>query len=205
MGVTFKADIARVASPAIGSSYSSGLNGDGQAISSRKRSFSSFFAAVRSLFPKSGTTAPAETMPARVAPEIASLQWSKFDASAASGCILCTVDFLRLNRVRQIVGILPVGFNVIIPTLCQVLEVPFSIALSDLNYLVHQVGLPIKGDKKRFKLSEPICLCKSCAQIGERVRQTERFRKYFKATTTVRFGGGMKTTNLPPPGTCKAA
>ena len=185
MSVTFKVDFARVASPAVGSSYSSGLNGDSQAAKSPKRSFSSFFAALRYLFRKSVSSAPADAISASVPPSSEALQFSQFDKSAASGCVLCTVDLLHLDRVRRLVGILPIGLHVNIPLIGRALGLRLSTVRRDLNLLRHDIGLPIKRTKRGFVLTKPISLCGSCARIGENVRQTEGFRKYYKTVRAI--------------------
>lgn len=148
--------------------------------------------------------------PARPAFALASLQWSGFEPGAASGCVLCQADFIQGNRLRQLVGLLPISANMHVTVLSQILGVRIGTISRDLNLLKRQFGLPIKCSHRGFMLTAPVALCKSCTLPGEQVRQTERFRNEFKVSTGGRFSevrqhNKMKTTNFPPPGTHKAA
>lgn len=118
--------------------------------------------------------------PAHPAFDLVSLQWSGLDPDVASGCVLCRADFVRGNRLRQLVGILPLGLNMQVPVISKVLEANFKTINSDLRLLIHQFGLPIERSHRGVMLTASVGLCKKCAQTAEHVRQSEQFKKRFK-------------------------
>jgi hypothetical protein len=111
-----------------------------------------------------------------------SLAMARFSEAGDSGCVLCAVEHEDAVRLCRLVGILPIGQKIFLPVLSQILDVRFKVVSSDLNFLIHQLRLPIKGKPADgVVLTEPLSLCKSCAQIGGQLRQTETFQTKFRA------------------------
>jgi hypothetical protein len=130
---------------------------------------------------------PDAPTPARPVFDLESFQWSRFSEDTASGCVLCTIDPQDSKRLKQIIGVLPVGLKVQLPVISQIVGVNFKTISSDLRVLIHQLRLPIKWNRQGIMLTAPVFLCKHCAQTGERIRATEQFKKRFRAAATARI------------------
>ena len=143
-----------------------------------RRSFSRFIAPLLSWCHKSPES-PARA--GRPASNLASLQWSQFSESAAESCVLCAVDCQDANRLRQLVGLLPVGRKVQLSVIRKILGGNFKSASDDLCLLMNQFRLPIRWTRQGILLTAPVQLCERCAQVGEQLRRTDQFQEWFKA------------------------
>jgi hypothetical protein len=111
-----------------------------------------------------------------------SLRVLKFSTGVDSGCVLCAAEHEDPVRLCRLAGLLPIGRTIFLPVLSRILDERFKMVSADLNFLIHELRLPIKGKPARgVTLTEPLDLCKDCAQIGEQLRQSETFQKHFKA------------------------
>jgi len=145
----------------------------------RRSFFSRFIAPFLSRFHKSPGS-PARTS-RRPGFDVTLLQWSQFSESATAACVLCAADCQDVNRLRQILGLLPVG-RIVQPTVVrQIRGGSFKSASDDLCVLMNQLRLPIRWTRQGILLTAPVCLCEHCAKVGERLRRTEQFRLCFKA------------------------
>ena len=136
--------------------------------------------------PTSGHPASAESSlqgPLQALQRSKAFAMARFSQGGDSGCVLCAADHEDAVRLCQIVGMLPIGQKVQFPVFGKILGVRFKTLSADLNFLIHQLRLPIKGRASGggIILTEPLRLCKSCALIGEQLRQTETFQKQFRA------------------------
>lgn len=84
-------------------------------------------------------------------------------------CVICMAGHPDLKRLAQIIGKLPVGEQVQLPKLRDGLDCNFKTLISDLEYLIFELGLPIRFSTRRVALLKaPVSLCPIHARIAGR-------------------------------------